>query len=252
MKTVISIFLVCLTTFAVCAQTQNPAPAKHAKHHKTAGGTNDPAGGAETNSAAADQTAQVQLYQKSFVPTDPWRVMNDKTNFARGGDWVQFEGHVAKVSSDGIVIQGWFGEPLCYLLPNNTTGTVTTFLLSNFPRKVAPGLFLSRADKWVAMKAGDKNEMPQLDYGAVWVRQVTEEEKAQAASAKARSEAKVLAWHQELADKGDAYGEYKMGVRYLNGDGVDKDAQKGRDLLAKAAAQGNRDASDELAKLPAN
>ncbi|HEX3797404.1 MAG TPA: SEL1-like repeat protein [Verrucomicrobiae bacterium] len=249
MKTVSGIFLLCLAAFTLWAQTATPA--KHGKHHK-AGGTNSAAGASDADSPTADQTAQVQNYQKAFVPTDPWRVMNDKTNFARGGDWVQFEGHVAKVSTEGVVITGWFDEPLAYLLPNNTTGTAKTFVVVNYPRPVAVGQFLSRNDKLVALKAGDKNDMPMLDYGAVWVHQLTEEEKEQAASAKSKTEARVLAFQQEQADKGDAYGQYKMGMRYLNGDGVDKDPQKGRDLISKAAAQGNKDASDELTKLPTN
>jgi TPR repeat protein len=254
MRTLLSILLVCLTASAVRAQTPAPATAKHGKHHK-AGDTNAPAGAPDSDAAAAaDQTAQIQNYQKAFVPSDPWRVMNDKTNFARGGDWVQFEGRVTQVTSDGLVLQGWFGEPLCYLLPHNTTATtMTSFLLSNYPRRAAVGQVLSRNDRLVALKSGTKNDLTQLDYGTVWVHQLTEEEKAAAVSAKSKTDAKVLAFHQELADKGDAYGEYKMGVRYLNGDGVDKDPQKARDLLAKAAAQGNKDATDELAKLaPAN
>ncbi len=235
MKTVLGILLVCLTASTICAQT--PDPSKH-KHHNKGGGTNGPADGAAAQpDPAADMAAQVAMYQKTFVPADPWRIMNgEKPAFAKGGDWVQFEGRVTQSSADGMVLQGWYGEPLGYMLPGKGNETGMTFFLSNFPRRVPVGQFLSRNDRLVALKSGTKNEMTLLDYGTVYVPQMTvaEEQKAQAASNKSKTEAKVLAWHQELADKGDAYGEYKMGMRYLNGDGVDKDAQKARDMLTKA------------------
>ena len=61
--------------------------------------------------------------------------------------------------------------------------------------------------------------------------------------------ANTLKFHQELADKGDAYGQYLMGLRYMNGDGVEKDWFKASDYLGKAALQGREDASAELRKL---
>ncbi len=184
--------------------------------------------------------AQVQNYQKAFVPTDPWRVMEDKTNFARGGDWVQFEGRVTQVTPDGLVLPraGSANHSATCSRMTRLPLPLSHFFLSNYPRRAAVGQVLSRNDRLVALKSGTKNDLPLLDYETVWVHQLTEEEKAAAVSAKSKTDAKVLAFHQELADKGDAYGQYKMGVRYLNGDGVDKDPQKARDLLAKAAAQG--------------
>src|SRR5579859_3396328 len=118
MKTILVSLLLCSLASSVLAQ-QPPNGVKH--HHKKdpnnpAGDTNAPATQPEPS---ADQTRQVQEYQKTFVPADPWRVMNDKTNFARGAEWVQFEGRVTQVTADGLVVQGWFGSPLCYLLPNN-------------------------------------------------------------------------------------------------------------------------------------
>jgi hypothetical protein len=68
---------------------------------------------------------------------------------------------------------------------------------------------------------------------------------------KAEGEGRALQWNQELADKGDAYGQYRMGTRFLNGEGVPKDLEKAREYLSKAAAQGDPSAAAELAKLPA-
>jgi len=249
MKTILGILLICSLAQAGLSQTATPEK----KHHKKGGATNDTANaqspGAPAPDPAASQAAQVAFYQKSFIPSDPWRTINDKTTLAKGGDWVQFEGQVQRVTSDGIVLLGWYGEPLGYMLADFKPNSMT-FNLSGYPRHVVIGQILSRNDRLVALKAGTKNDLPDLDYGVVYVPQLTEEQKAQAVTAKSQADARVLAFHQELAAKGDAYGEYKMGLRYLNGDGVDKDPQKARDLLGKAAAQGNKDASDELAKLP--
>jgi hypothetical protein len=63
---------------------------------------------------------------------------------------------------------------------------------------------------------------------------------------------KVLKNNQDLADKGDAYGLLRMGQRYRDGEGVEKDLTKARDYLTKAAAAGSQTADDELKKLPAS
>jgi TPR repeat protein len=61
--------------------------------------------------------------------------------------------------------------------------------------------------------------------------------------------AKAVKYNQELADIGDAYGQLRMGERYLVGDGVEKDEVKAREYFAKAAAQGNETAAKALEKL---
>jgi hypothetical protein len=66
---------------------------------------------------------------------------------------------------------------------------------------------------------------------------------------KAAVDARVLKSQQELAEQGDRYGEYRMGLRYRDGDGVPKDLDKAREWLQKAADQGDTDAATELAKL---
>jgi len=78
---------------------------------------------------------------------------------------------------------------------------------------------------------------------------------AQTASARATPtkgdlDARILKSHQELADKGDPYGELQMGLRYRDGKGVEKNLDKAREWLQKAADQGDRDAVTALSKLP--
>jgi hypothetical protein len=70
-----------------------------------------------------------------------------------------------------------------------------------------------------------------------------------AAETKAAMAVRLLQWHQDLADKGSAYGEYHMGLRYRDGDGVPRDLEKAREFLKKAADQGDADAVKVLAKL---
>ncbi len=72
-------------------------------------------------------------------------------------------------------------------------------------------------------------------------------EKADAA--KKIFQAKVLKSNQDLADKGDAYGLLRMGERYRDGEGVEKDLAKAKDYLTKAAAAGSQTAANELSKL---
>jgi hypothetical protein len=74
--------------------------------------------------------------------------------------------------------------------------------------------------------------------------------KAAAALMKQKTSAAALKYNRDLADKGDAYGQLRMGERYATGDGVEKDLVRARDLLSKSAAQGNPEASAELKKLP--
>jgi TPR repeat protein len=253
MKAFLALLLVCLMTDAARAQYV----AGMMRPRRNAGATaatptSQELAGSQSNSTA-NLAAQMQTYQKSFVPADPWRIMNDATNYARGADWLQFEGQVVRVTSDGgLMVKGWFGQPLGYLLAEQAGLPNMLFIVSNYPRHVGVGQLFSRNDHLVALKAGAKDTLPNLDYGKVYVPQLTDDQKTQLAKAKSKADARVLAFQQDLADKGDAYGQYKMGLRYAHGDGVDKDLPKARDLLAKAADQGNRDAADELAKLPAN
>jgi hypothetical protein len=69
-------------------------------------------------------------------------------------------------------------------------------------------------------------------------------------NANAEKEAVKLKFDQEQADKGKDLYQYRMGLRYLNGNGVTNDVAKAREYFIKAAAQGNEDATAELRKLP--
>lgn len=62
--------------------------------------------------------------------------------------------------------------------------------------------------------------------------------------------AAALKYNQALAAKGDEYGLFRMGERYRDGDGVEKDLAKSKDCFQKSAAAGNPDAALALKNLP--
>jgi hypothetical protein len=64
-----------------------------------------------------------------------------------------------------------------------------------------------------------------------------------------QAEARALQENENLAATGDAYGQLRMGERYLTGDGVGKDIAKARTYLQLAADQGSQAAADELRSL---
>ena len=67
-----------------------------------------------------------------------------------------------------------------------------------------------------------------------------------AAAEKSEAETRLLKWHQERAENGNAYGQYSMGLRYLKGEGVKRNEELGREWLTKAAKQGHDDAYQTL------
>jgi TPR repeat protein len=59
-----------------------------------------------------------------------------------------------------------------------------------------------------------------------------------------------LKYDKEMADKGDAYSQRRMGERFRDGDGVEKSLATARTWLALAAGQGDKQAARELDELP--
>ena len=76
------------------------------------------------------------------------------------------------------------------------------------------------------------------------------EAKAKAELVKKTSAALALQSNLDAAAKGDLFGLLRMGERYRDGDGVEKNLSKAREYLQKAADAGSPTAQDELTKLP--
>jgi hypothetical protein len=68
---------------------------------------------------------------------------------------------------------------------------------------------------------------------------------------RAEAQANAVKMYQTLAEKGDAYGQFRLGEFYRDGDGVAQDAAKAKELFTKSAAQGNQDAARALDKMNA-
>jgi hypothetical protein len=65
------------------------------------------------------------------------------------------------------------------------------------------------------------------------------------------TERKVLEFHIRQAESGAPAFQYELGLRYLEGRGVELNAAKGREWLEKAAQGGNQDAVQKLKALDA-
>lgn len=132
------------------------------------------------------------------------------------------------------------------------------FFVANFPY---PSALQQGYEKMMACESGyitytnSANRvvtLHKLDYGTPCVKIWSEEELA---AIKQRADAPknaALKANQQAAERGDAYGLLRMGERYRDGDGVEKDLSKARDYLQKAATAGSDTAKDELAHLPTN
>jgi TPR repeat protein len=69
------------------------------------------------------------------------------------------------------------------------------------------------------------------------------------AEKRSKAKAKTISTYQEMADKGNDYGQLRMGEYYLKGDGVEKDEAKARAFFKASAEQGNIEAADWLKTL---
>lgn len=78
-----------------------------------------------------------------------------------------------------------------------------------------------------------------------------ENAKKAAAAKKQAADLVALKANQDAATKGDMFGLLRMGERYRDGDGVEKDLVKAKEYLQKAADAGSPTAKDELSKLEA-
>jgi hypothetical protein len=92
-----------------------------------------------------------------------------------------------------------------------------------------------------------------IPYQALSPKQLTAEERATAANAAAKKKAIAATasfrFYEEKAQAGDPDAQFKLGKKYLAGDGVETNAVKAREMFVKAAAQGNEDARAELGKM---
>lgn len=63
-----------------------------------------------------------------------------------------------------------------------------------------------------------------------------------------QNDAQAVEWYRKVAEQGDMWGQYHLGMMYKDGKGVGKDKDTARFWLQKAADQGHAVAKKELAK----
>jgi len=203
------------------------------------------------NQLNADEQLRIQI--QNFVPKDPWRIIDGTTNYAKGGDWVQFVGQVVQVHPKGVRVKGGYGSPL--LLENSSE-----FILVNFPYPAADGEEFALNDHWSAMFSGTisfsittniAETLRALDYGKpcdtpAWV----------VAAIKAKNDQKkqdmaisTFTFRKQKADKGDAEYQFLTGECFRTGYGVGMDLNQAREWYRKAAAQDHAKAKAALEKL---
>jgi hypothetical protein len=191
----------------------------------------------------------------------PWRVVGGVTNSVLAQGWVHFYGRVLGIESNRVHVEGRYSAPF-----GREAGYGDFFVL-NFPYQVtendaildAPVHHMAKLSGIATCESvqGTPRTIPNLDYGLVCdppdppkpPSAAIAAMKDAAAQKKAEVAARTLKHHQELAEQGDPYGQYHLGLRYAIGDGVEKDLAKARDWLTKAAAQGQSEAAEELKKL---
>jgi TPR repeat protein len=205
---------------------------------------------------------QITAWQ-SYVPEDPYRIIDGATVFAKGPDWLKFGGKIVEVLPDGIRVQGScksLNDPFQFYTYRGE------FFVAHFPYTNSLQILVEeRFCNFTAKEAGayaltESNSIPGLEYGSIAIPPPPSLEEADAVARNAEAAVlrgvtaneqamKSLKWNQEQAAKGDPYGLLRMGERYLSGDGVEKDLVKATDYLSRAAAQGSVKAADILKKL---
>lgn len=144
-------------------------------------------------------------------------------------------------------------------------------LLKNYPNK--DNLTDGQKINFLAIRSGNfqytsadnsLHTIAAYDYGKHYIalpptpEQVTAQKKLQAeaklkaAESAKDAEARALKANQNAAANGDSFGFLRMGERYRDGDGVEKDLSKAREFFEKsyAADTNNFVAKEELSKLP--
>ena len=204
---------------------------------------------------AVPAQAETRMVQGRAVPGSDWVVIRDAIEVTR-----YLQGTLlCRSFSDREVELGRTGGGNMRLWPNTRMVRTykQTFALTNYPgaENLKPGHIIKGVAA-VPVGSFGSDRATLYDYGTVYVPPTRKATPAEAAAAKAEagkklseSDAAKLKFEEEQAEKGKDRYQYKVGMRYLKGDGVPADEIKALDYLYKAAAQGNEEARKALAKV---
>lgn len=123
---------------------------------------------------------------------------------------------------------------------------ITNDVSVKLPPPVSPGADGKRDP---AVLGGDKSVPPQSSEVAPAIPGTEEDRKLKIKAERERLNENAVKWQKERAAAGSAVAMRSLGMRYMTGDGVERDPERGMDLLRKAAAGGDSAAKKELAKI---
>lgn len=220
--------------------------------------------------AGKAQSAGRPDWRASFVPIHPWRVIYGQTNYVKW-DGVQFCGKIMDVTTNGIVIEGEWGQVGTLYYPVNGWINLAPqdqpdypeFYVTNYPFKAVTGGLIASASHLMAWSAGTYTyktanggvrTIDKLDYGIpcgpdpilVAARQKQIQE---AADARRATESRRIEFLTRDATNGDNWAQYSLGLHYLHGIGCETNEVTGLFWLIKAAQQGNMSASNALQEI---
>lgn len=183
-----------------------------------------------------------------------WRVIDGTTSRVTSA-WCYFSGEVIEVMKNGVFVHGSYSG-------DSTPSFSGTFFVANFPDKVGIGEKIGDQFFPYAKASGtftiNESVYRKLDFGKVWTpptpKPLTAEQIAAAKNSadlkRKASASAALKYNQDQAAKGDENGLIRMGERYRDGDGVERDLVKAREYFNRAAKLNNPTAITALEKLP--
>lgn len=227
-------------------------------------------------SAALEARHQRELALENWTPDDPWRIIDGKTNWAKGQNWYQLAGRVVEVQPHGIRVEGVYTDRPGYLTHRlDDYSDKKDFFIRDFPYAVAEGDVIGESMNLTGVAngiysyptvLGASKSLHEFVYGkpcgepqeSIDARKAAEaaetakqNSKIEAAKkAKRDAAARILKWNQDQADAGDPYGLMRMGERYRDGEGVETNMNKAQAYFIRASALGNKQAEDDLEKAP--
>ncbi len=163
----------------------------------------------------------------------------------------------------GVLFTGSYGNVLTVHPSGNPPDVFygnDIFFVENFPypgqRRLGYDSMMAHFEGFYSYKEPERPADPdqKFDYGTpcikVWSpEEIAANQRKRTTKNKPWCPDKILKNNQDLADKGDPYGLMRMGERYRDGEGVDKDLAKARQYLKRAADGGEQTAADELSRL---
>jgi len=217
------------------------------------------------------------IFQINQAPLHPWRIIDQTTNIALGDGWYQFNGKVFQnLPGQGIIVQGGYGRPNYHWRPDDDLDLGRLFFVANFPIEMPDDSSIGNRSMLTAKSDGlytyntangSIKTIARLEYGIPcsapqWYIDAKIESDKQDANAeitnliildKKKRTAATNAFKYLLSDASNkmAYAQYSVGLRYLNGNGCETNALEAIRWLKLAAAQGNIEASNKLAKINA-